>query len=378
MTKHSEPEAIDMHIAFVVNNYPPKAGGVEFHVAALAGALVNAGVKVTVFALENSGKEATESGVHVVRLHCTRMIGNVLAFPLPGTRRIIQQRIKDLNVDAISVHTRFFPMTYIGVRIARALQIPAILTEHGSDHVRGVSPIIGAASKLVDFTVGRYVLRNSARVLAISESAQSFVWRLASVRSEVFRNAIDVNRFVEKDSVPNAVAKIVFLGRLVPGKGWQRVLEVAETLSQEGLAFEVHFIGDGPDRPALDRASNASLLAERITVHGRLTIEEIAIHLQNAILLNPTDLAEGFQTTLLEAIACQASIVSTPVAAAEYLRDLGAQIDIVASEDSAGWIERTRELLQNISYQARPELLSEFDWSVRGQEYVEILNMAKK
>lgn len=378
MIKHAEPESSGMHIAFVVNNYPPKAGGVEFHVAALARTLVNAGVKVTVFALENSGKEATESGVHVVRLHCTRMIGNVLAFPLPGTRRIIQQRIRDLNVDAISVHTRFFPMTYIGVRIARTLRIPAILTEHGSDHVRGVSPVIAAASKLVDLTVGRYVLRNSTRVLAISESAQLFVWRLASVRSEVFRNAIDVNRFVEKNSVPNDVAKIVFLGRLVPGKGWQRVLEVAETLSQEGLAFEVHFIGDGPDRPALEKASNASKVVERITVHGRLPIEEIATHLQNAILLNPTDLAEGFQTTLLEAIACQASIVSTPVAAAEYLRGLGAQIDIVASGDSAGWIERTREFLQNKTYQPRPELLNEFDWSVRGREFVQILNTAKR
>lgn len=342
--------------------------------AALANALVGSGLKVTVFTLAETPGITTEAGVQVSRHRSTKMIANVLGFPLPGTKKYIQDRIRASDIDIVSVHTRFFPMTFIGVRIARTLRIPVILTEHGSDHVRGVSPVIGMASKFVDLTLGRYVLRKSTSVLAISESAQAFVWRLASVTSRVFRNAIDTARFVEGKPTRTGPTRLVFLGRLVPGKGWPLVLEVAEQLASEGQTFEVHFIGDGPDRTALETAVGRSPIADRVTIHGRLGLDEIASYLQNAILLNPTALAEGFQTTLLEAIACRAAIVSTPVAAAEYLYGLGAQIDIVEVGDTQTWTEKTRNRLLNGKIDAQPGLLSQFDWSVRSREYVQILN----
>lgn len=375
MTAFPTPEdSPAAHVAFVINNYPPKAGGVEFHVAALAGALTRSGVKVTVFTLDRHPGETTEAGVQVIRIRSTKMIANVLSFPYPGTRKLIQKRIQESGVDVISVHTRFFPMTYLGVRVAQALKIPAVLTEHGSDHVRGVSPAIGLASRVVDFTLGRYALRKSSQVLAISEASQSFVWKLAKVPSQVFRNAIDVRRFADKNTAPPSIKRIVFLGRLVPGKGWKRVLDVAEYLDSQGYDFKVDFIGDGPDYQALESAVSASDVSSRVTLHGRLSLDEIATCLQGGVLLNPTELAEGFQTTLLEAIACQAAVVSTPVAAARYLKGLGAPIDIVDPEDTAGWNERTRDLLEMQDFGSSVELLSQFDWEVRGREYTDIVN----
>lgn len=366
------------HLAFIVNNYPPKAGGVELHVSSLAHALAKEGLNITVFALDNKCGEAVENGVRVVRLPCTPLIANVLAFPFPGTAKRIRQRLSDLKVEVVSVHTRFFPMTYLGVRIARKLNIPAILTEHGSDHVRGVSRLIGIASRVVDFTIGRYVLRNSTRVLAISEAAQSFVWRLGCVHAEVFRNAINVSTFSRISSSTAAHRpKLVFLGRLVPGKGWEHALEVAKALSSEDLDFDLHFIGDGPDYDALVRACHSSGISGRVTVHGRLSIDDIAILLQGSILLNPSVLAEGFQTTLLEAIASGAAIVSTPVAAAQYLRELGAPIELVEAEDISCWVRKTRAYLLGTPPQMQQETLDQFDWSVRGREYEEIVEQSR-
>lgn len=362
------------HVAFVVNNYPPKTGGVELHVSSLARTLAEEGLQVTVFALDNAGGESIEGGVRVVRFSCTALIGNVLAFPMPGTGKRIRQLLCSLRVDAVSLHTRFFPMTYLGARAARKLGIPAILTEHGSDHVRGVSRAIGAASRLVDFTLGRYVLRNSTHVLAISEAAQSFVWKLACVRADVFRNAIDVGTFSK--SFPSRVVrpKIVFLGRLVPGKGWELALQVAKELHGEGIDFDLHFIGDGPDHGALLRACEESGLGRSVTVHGRLGLDEIPVHLHGSVLLNPTILAEGFQTTLLEAIASRSAIVSTPVAAAHYLKSLGAPIEIVEAGDLSGWVQKTRKYLLGEKPRMGAEALQQFDWSVRGREYKAILD----
>lgn len=370
MTQKKVATTSARHLAFIVNNYPPKTGGVELHVSSLAQTLARSGVDVTVFALDNSAAgETIENGVRVIRLPCTRMIGNVLAFPLPGTAKRIWKQLRDFQVDVVSVHTRFFPMTYIGVRAARNLNIPAILTEHGSDHVRGVGRLVGAASKVVDITLGRYVLRKCTRVLAISEAAQSFVWRLASVHAAIFRNAIDIATFARVASSDSKRRKLVFLGRLVPGKGWEHTLDVAKALVQDQQYFELHFIGDGPDKAALARACQQAGLGELVRIHGRLSLHEIAAHLNGAVLLNPTLLAEGFQTTLLEAIASRAVVISTPVAAARYLQSLGAPIELVGAEDLSGWVQKAREYLNGEVPSMNSQILDQFDWSVRAREY---------
>lgn len=374
MKQHQTKAPKPRHIAFVVNNYPPKTGGVELHVSSLANTLAQEGLRVTVIALDNAGGETLEGGVRVIRLSCTRLIGNVLAFPFPGAGKRLRRRLRALEVDAVSVHTRFFPMTYLGVRAAKNLGIPAILTEHGSDHVRGVNWAVGAASKVVDFTMGRYVLKSSARVLAISEAAESFVWKLAHVRAEVFRNAIEVSTFSQFSPPMVDRPKVVFLGRLVPGKGWELALEVAKELYLEGLDFDLHFIGDGPDHGTLVKACEEASLGDRVKIHGRLNLEEIAVYLHGSILLNPTVLAEGFQTTLLEAIASRAAVVSTPVAAAQYLQKLGAPIAIVGFADLGGWVQKTRDYLRGETPPMGAETLQEFDWSVRGREYQAILD----
>ena len=53
------------HIAFVVNNYPPRVGGVEKHVGALAARLVGLGHRVTVFTLSDEPGVSVEDGVRV-------------------------------------------------------------------------------------------------------------------------------------------------------------------------------------------------------------------------------------------------------------------------------------------------------------------------
>lgn len=356
-------------IAFVVNNYPPKVGGVELHISALARRLAERGHAVTVITLDNVHPSGTEDGVRVVRLKGTPSIGGVLAFPWPGAGRRIRSVLRESGADVVSTHTRFFPMSYLGVRAAKRLRLPAIHTEHGSDFVRGVSSLVAVASKAVDWTMGRAVLRGAGRVLAISDASRSFVRRLANVDGHVFHNAIDADFFsAAAPQVPAHPTHLVYVGRVVAGKGWQRVVEVAEALKNPDL--QVHFIGDGAQRPLLEQAVAATAHPERFTVHGYLDGEGIRGILSGGVLLNPTELAEGFQTTLLEAVAAGAAIVSTPVAAAEYLRGQGASVRTVAADDRRGWIEATEQALAEPLETVSPQLLEAMDWSGRTDDFL--------
>lgn len=361
-------------LAFVVNNYPPKVGGVELHVSALAQELAAEGHRVTVVTLDNQYPGAFEHGVEVIRLPSTRTIGGVLAFPHPGARRRITRLLEERDVEVVSTHTRFFPMSFVGVRAAKSLGVPSVHTEHGSDYVRGVSAFVGLASRMVDWTLGRLVLRGADRILGISSASAAFVRRLAGRDAVVFHNAIDTGFFGEAAVEGAAPQRLVFLGRLVKGKGWERVLAVAEELLPAHPDLTVHFIGDGAERGALTEAVTRSVHSSRYSVHGYLEPARIRTILAGSILLNPTELAEGFQTTLLEAVAAGASIVSTPVAAAAYLLESGAPVRMVAASDAAGWNAAAKELLDAPGKPVSPALLESMDWKGRGRDFIDIVS----
>ncbi len=359
-----------MKIAFVVNNYPPKRGGVEMHVFSLAKRLLADGHTVTVVTLAEACTDVMEDGIRVIRLRGTRQLGGVLGFPLPGATRAIGKLISEIEPDIVSVHTRFFPLTFIGGRVARRSGIPVIHTEHGSDFVRGVSPLVALCSKLVDLTVGRYTIRKADVVLAISSASQKFIRELAGKESHIFHNAINTEVFRPSGEPVAARCNLVYLGRVVPGKGWEHVVEVAERLLPDFPELTVDFIGEGHELEPLKTRIGGSSLAGRATVHGSLSTDAIVGLLQGSLLMNPTTLSEGFQTTLLEAVAAGSSIVSTPVAAARYLESVGANIHLVAAGDIPAWTAATADVLRSEAVFPDGALLAQFDWGRRASEFV--------
>ncbi|MCX6500281.1 MAG: glycosyltransferase family 4 protein [Arthrobacter sp.] len=376
MANDQEPRGADheTHVAFVVNNYPPKVGGLEQHVAALAESLVERGIRTTVVTLDPGHVGTESSGPTVIRLPATRTLAGVISWPYPGTKRKLVRLLRAERVTHVSTHTRFFPMSYIGVRLARALEIPVIHTEHGSDFVSGVSPLIGLISRIVDYTLGRYILRQASLVLAISSSAQSFVQELSGRNSTLFLNAIKAGPFITSTAADADEESLVFLGRIVPGKGWECAIDTVETLHAEGRPVHLHVIGNGPDMGRLRKRVDMSPSRSRITVHGFLDSNTIAGYLRRGILINPTTLSEGFQTTLLEAIAADGAVVSTPVTAAEYLAAIGANVAVVTDGTTESFVAATRSFLVGGWPAASAQLVRNFDWSARSREYESLLS----
>lgn len=360
----------------MVNNYLPSVGGVEFHVAALANQLAGLGARVTVFCLDNDTPSELESNPRIVRFRCSPAVGGVLAWPWPGTSRRIRRMLADGSVTAVSTHTRFFPMSLIGVRLARRLGVPGIHTEHGSAAVKGVSPMVALASNLVDRTMGKLVLRGASRVLCISDGAREFVRDLAGVDGEVFHNAIDTGAFAGTAGAPSPGARnrLVYVGRIVPGKGWELALATAEQLAADHPDMELHIVGDGIDRAALASRAAASPLGSRVVIHGQQPADRIAGLLQGSVFLNPTTLSEGFQTTLLEAVAAGAAVVSTPVGAARYLLEAGADVRLAEATDPAAWVCNVRAALDSPAAMPDAALVESFDWKRRAAEYLAVVN----
>lgn len=360
-----------MRMAFVVNNYPPRTGGVELHVHALAQELSAQGHEIRVITLGDEPGIRTDGAVVVHTLPERFRVADTLGFPPLGTRRRLTRTLRKHRADVVSVHTRFFPMSTVGLRAARAARIPVIHTEHGSDHVATDSALIRIASLLVDKTVGRWELRRADRVLGVSEAVVDFVRRLAGVQAQVFYNAIGPVA-APPTPTPQDLYRTVFVGRLVPGKGWDTYLDALADLRRAGLPLTGDLVGDGPDMPRVIELLRARDLEAVVTVHGRLPQEEVRHLLRGATLVNPTLLSEGFQTTLLESAIEGGRAVTYPVPGARLLAMQHAPV-VVTEDRSAPALARSLTEHMGTAWTPAPSSLAEaWTWPARAREYAEV------
>ncbi len=360
-----------MRFAFIVNNYPPRVGGVESHVHSLVQHLVARGDDAVVITLSESAGLEREDGIDVIRLREHLRVADVLGFPAPGTARRIARILRERNVDVVSIHTRFFPMSWVGLRSARRAGLPVIHTEHGSDHVVSDSLLIRAASRFVDFTVGRAILRQADDVVGVSERVTAFVHRLSGRRAEVFYNAIDASA---SDAPEEGVVKspgphdVVFVGRLVPGKGADVFVDAIALLTARGLDVRGEILGDGVERDGIRRAVADRGLQDVVRMRGRVPSEEVRAALRRAVLVNPTTLAEGFQTTLLEALDEGGAVVTFDVPGAALLSEQGHPVTIVGEQTAQAVADATEAMLHR-GWEVRP--LRGWHWEERAAEYAE-------
>ncbi len=355
-----------MRVAFVVNNYPPRVGGLENHVAALARRLAENGHDVVVHTLSETNHGASiEHGVRVVRWPELFQIGGLLGFPTPRAARAIVRAVR-ADADAISVHTRFFPLTWLGV-FAAGRRIPVVHTEHGSDHVASPSRMIRWGSRLVDVTLGRWSLRRAGQVVGVSDEVVAFVARLAGVRARVFFNAIEMPVVTAGEIEPRR--HLVFVGRMVPGKGWEDFLDAVRAQDAD-VTGEV--LGDGSDLPAVHARVAELGLEQRVGVRGRVPPSDVFAALAGAILVNPTRLSEGFQTTLLEALAVGARVVTYPVPGVDVLTADGAPLHVVDADPSA-LAAGVRQALVDAAEAWPRERVAAWTWPVRAREYEKLL-----
>lgn len=356
-----------MRIAIVVNNFPPRVGGLETHVYGLARHLVAAGHDVRVLALTDEIDRRFDDDLDVVRFREFLRIGDVLGFPVPGTTRRVARDLAQWRPDVISVHTRFFPMSWVGLRVARRLGVPLIHTEHGSGHVASESPLIRWGSKAVDLTLGRAVLRGATQVLGVSEKTVAFVETLSGRKARVFYNAIEpVEEGGEMPLAPDGL-KVVFVGRLVSGKGADVFVEVVAKLRERGVDVSAVALGDGPERPRLEALIADLQLQEHVLLRGRVAASEVQRELHGAILISPSVLAEGFQITLLEALAAGGRAVSYDVPGGAVLAAQGHPVAVVHEQNASALADAVMRMSAEPVTSGRS--LSEWYWPERAVEY---------
>ncbi|MDC7286884.1 glycosyltransferase family 4 protein [Blautia schinkii] len=145
-------------------------------------------------------------------------------------------------------------------------------------------------------------LKNADAVIAISESVKKSVMEVFSIPEKnitVIHNGVDISRFQLGEQASCFGSRIVFVGRLIEGKGVQIIIEALRNTKRE---FYFDIVGDGKYRKTLEKMVCEYGLQERITFWGaRSDVTRFLSHAD--IFVHVPILEEGFGITVVEAMA---------------------------------------------------------------------------
>lgn len=112
--------------------------------------------------------------------------------------------------------------------------------------------------------------------------------------------------------VPEA-RRLVCVARLSPEKGVFVLLRAAQILARQDLNFELSLLGDGPDRPELEREAERLGLTTRVRFEGWASRDTVAerIRLSRALVL--PSFGEGLPVVIMEALALRRPVIATRV-----------------------------------------------------------------
>ena len=228
----------------------------------------------------------------------------------------------------------------------------------------------------------RSTLRNASAVIAASQSTWSQVAPSCRERCiYIPENAVDPARF------PTPAARgssdrlsAVFLGRMVPYKGPDMLLEAAAPLLKE-RRLELSYIGDGPMRPELEGTVKSQGLQDGVRFLGWVAQSEVHRSLGTADVLAFPSIREFGGAVALEAMASGAvPIVMDYGGPAELVSDatgyripMGTRSQIVerlratliAVCTDPGELKRRRDA-------GHKRVLSQFTWEAKAHQVLEI------
>lgn len=191
---------------------------------------------------------------------------------------------------------------------------PYIVTLHGMDVVLLEQ---SATARLV----ARPVLHRARAVTAVSSDLAERAARAAGLDRDwivVQPMPIDTERF---SRTSRGGGGVVTVGRLVPRKRIDLLLEALALLRADGRTLPLTIVGDGPERPRLERRAAELGIAGQVRFLGEAPPARVPEAIGDADVFAFPALGEGFGLVAAEALLC-----GVPVVAA---RDGGGVVDIV-------------------------------------------------
>ena len=356
-------------------------GGMQNHTAELTRALDRRGVVQTVLTTRPpTAPYFQRFGEH------TRVIR--VGLPLRRFRQLyalqatIIAPILALRADVVHVHLgEDLAVLPVGATAARLHHLPLVLTIHMSlRHTLAVSDLRSSVFKTLGGPIERWGEHSAEAVLVITPRLHRLLLSEGVEENRLHLIPPGVNPSLFEGPFEDPFSgvgrpRILLVGRLAPQKGVSTLVEAAGLLKDPSA--KVLLVGDGSERPKLEREAKRIGVGDRVRFEGFVAHERRPAALVHADLLVLPSLYEELGTVLLEAMQAGLPVVASKTGGIPDVIEDGVNGMLVLPgepEALARAIDRflaDRDLARRLSEGAQ-QRAKDYDWEVLAERVLAV------
>jgi len=281
-----------------------EAGGSELHASTVAARWAAAGIEVVMRTSHAAGSppRAIRNGYEIVRY-----AGRYLIFPRAVAAELFGRHGRR---DALVEIWNGVP--FLSPLWARGHRATWLHHVHEDMWPMVLPPKLARAGQLLERRFAPPFYRRTP-IVTLSESSRAHILdrlRLPADNVHVVPPGIDPG-FSPGAEAPDPT--VVAVGRLMPSKNFPALLDAMAAVRRKVPNARLRIIGEGYERPNLERRIAELGAAEWCTLEGRVAPEVLLEAYRSAWIVASTSRAEGWGMTLTEAAACATPAVATRI-----------------------------------------------------------------
>jgi glycosyltransferase involved in cell wall biosynthesis len=269
----------------------------------------------------------------------------------------------------------------IGAAAARLHRLPLVLTIHTSlRHTLAVSDLRSALLKTIGGLIERWGEHSAEAVSVITSRLHRLLLSdgVDENRVHLIPPGVDPSLFEGPFEDPFAGIRrprVLFVGRLAPQKGVSTLVEAAGLLKDPSA--RILLVGDGPERPKLERDAERLGVDDRLHFVGFFAHDRLPAVFAHADLLVLPSLYEELGTVLLEAMQAALPIVASKTGGIPDVIENGVNGMLVPPGDpealarAIDCLLADRKLACRLSEGAQ-ERAKDYDWEVLAERVLRV------
>lgn len=373
-----------MKLLLINNEFPPIGGGGSTVTKYAIRDLIRAGHEVTLITSQFKGLKSRENvdGAAVIRIPAVRRykdyaaMWELVTFGVSALFYTLWYTKRN-KVDLIQAYFAV-PAGWVAWIVKMVRGIPYGVYFGGSD-IPGanpsrykrvyplITPLLKAIWRGASFrTVCSHELKNLARV---ADPESEFIY---------VPNGVDTARFKPVERSQNPRVKLLFIGRLIPRKGFQRVIQaLPKVRALAKRLFEIEVVGTGAAREELDGLAEELKVSDLIRYAGTIPYDQLEKAYQSADVFVLTSLSEGMPSVILEAMGCGLPVVASNVGGNNEIVKEGENGYLIEGEDIETLAQKLAALINDEDLRTRlgqrsREMALQYDWKEIMGKYNEL------